>query len=406
LTWTFQEAGSQFQFFTPRSTDVRLKDYGLSPTMEPPPMIVPTLEDLRSMTILISSTQAPRLSPSLPPVVPTPDFVFTTAVPHFSPTPAVPHFSPTVRVSRPSRPSPRTSTSKPSIRFDVTTEAVNEVPDTTQFTFMPTPMPTKQTKRPFTNRLSVFQFEPTPMPKKLRFKPTRGKKGELKTFAKLEQLLTEPDVVNTIQESSNENFAPKFVIDPDMKDNFAIVKVKNHILPETPLEPTPLQPSSALDVKITPVSRVQTTTAPREMVKQLVRNPVRSRGRLVKKVKSRGQINQGVLKNMKDQKSRRRLQFIKRGKSVPKSRAKSRENDISASSIQQTKEPRISISISRSVSQSRSPSLPVARPVAVSPEDLEARRREDEANRRVAELTNNILELKAKLEQLRLELQV
>ena len=71
------------------------------------------------------------------------------------------------------------------------------------------------------------------------------------------------------------------------------------------------------------------------------------------------------------------------------------------------------MSVSSSVSQSAprkvnrtesgaQKTAPKKKPTEVS--DLA--KKEEEANRRVAELTNNILELKAKLEQLRLELEV
>merc|ERR1711953_1379026 len=99
-------------------------------------------------------------------------------------------------------------------------------------------------------------------------------------------------------------------------------------------------------VPTTPSPRVTTTTAPREKLKELLsRNPIRNRGRLVKKVKSRGQIKDGVLKNMKDQKTRRRLQFIKRGKSVPKSRARAKvkANQIEKKKKKEEKKPRISV---------------------------------------------------------------
>ena len=133
----------------------------------------------------------------------------------------------------------------------------------------------------------------------------------------------------------------------------------------------------------------------------------------MKKVKSRGQINQGVLKNMKDQKSRRRLQFIKRGKVVPKSRRKSRVNEIQSDK----EKPRISVSIMRSISQSDGSNMvPLGPQEVVVPvgstevtstvEPSTAHQKEEEAERRVAELTSNILELKAQLERLRLELQV
>ena len=408
---------TQFQFFTPRSTDARLKDYGLSATMMPPPMIIPTKEDLRAMNELlnkqvvqISSTQAPiSFSTAFPEQQLTEEVaaLITTPAPHFSPTPAVP------------------LTSQDALQ-------VTEEEETTEFTFMPTPMP-KSTKAPFTNRQSVFQFQPTPMAKKLRFKPTKAKKDDRKS-KKLAALFTKPEINAINQQLSS--FAPEFVLDPDMKDNFAIVKVKNHKLTQEkklvedskekvktdiskPEAVVTTESVLTTSVPTTPSPRVTTTTAPREKLKELLsRNPVRTRGRLVKKVKSRGQIKDGVLKNMKDQKTRRRLQFIKRGKSVPKSRARAkvRANEIEGEKKKKKKmdkEPRISVSVSSSVSQSS----PVRRVkpterIATKPApEIESTKvsdlalKEEEANRRVAELTNNILELKAKLEALRLELE-
>jgi len=212
-----------------------------------------------------------------------------------------------------------------------------------------------------------------------------------------------------------------------MKDNFAIVKVKNHKLLENGkngITKSP-QPTKSPNLKeevttLKPVStkapRELTTTVSSQETKELVsRKPTRSRGRLVKKVKSRGQINQGVLKNMKDQKSRRRLQFIKRGKAVPKSRSRSKSR---VNEIQSVKEkPRISVSIMRSISQSDGSNTVSLGPQEVvvpvgsiqvksSVESTNAHQKEEEADRRVAELTHNILELKAQLDKLRLELQV
>ena len=386
--------------------------------MMPPPMIIPTKEDLRAMDeilnnqVLISSTQAP-LSFSTP--FPEQQLMeltplITTPAPHFSPTPAVPRSTPDA-------------------------SQVTDEEETTEFTFMPTPMP-KSTKMPFTNRQSVFQFQPTPMAKKLRFKPTKAKKDDRKT-KKLAALFSKPEINAINQQLSS--FAPEFELDPDMKDNFAIVKVKNHKLMDKkketqvkkeskekkliqmdiskPVKVLTTEEASTTQVPTTASPRVTTTTAPREKLKELLsRNPIRNRGRFVKKVKSRGQIKDGVLKNMKDQKTRRRLQFIKRGKSVPKSRARAkvRANEIEGEKKKKKveKEPRISVSVSRSVSQSAprkvkptQKSAPKAVPKKVPTELPDLAKKEEEANRRVAELTNNILELKAKLEQLRLELE-
>ena len=386
--------------------------------MMPPPMIIPTKEDLRAMDeilnnqVMISSTQAP-LSFSTP--FPEQQLMeltplITTPAPHFSPTPAVPRSTPDA-------------------------SQVTDEEETTEFTFMPTPMP-KSTKMPFTNRQSVFQFQPTPMAKKLRFKPTKAKKDDRKT-KKLAALFSKPEINAINQQLSS--FAPEFELDPDMKDNFAIVKVKNHKLMDKkketevkkeskekkliqmdiskPVKVLTTEEAPTTQVPTTASPRVTTTTAPREKLKELLsRNPIRNRGRFVKKVKSRGQIKDGVLKNMKDQKTRRRLQFIKRGKSVPKSRARAkvRANEIEGEKKKKKveKEPRISVSVSRSVSQSaprkvkptqKGAPKAVAKKVPTELPDLA--KKEEEANRRVAELTNNILELKAKLEQLRLELE-
>ena len=378
--------------------------------MMPPPMIIPTKEDLRVMDeilnnqVMISSTQAPLSFTTAFPEQQLTELtpLITTPAPHFSPTPAVP----------------------------LSTPDASQVPDeeeTTEFTFMPTPMP-KSTKKPFTNRQSVFQFQPTPMAKKLRFKPTKAKKAKKddRKTKKLAALFSKKEIDAIDQQLSS--FAPEFVLDPDMKDNFAIVKVKNHKLVDKkkdkehmkadnlkPIKDSTTKETPTTQEPTTAVPRETTTTAPREKLKELLsRNPIRNRGRLVKKVKSRGQIKDGVLKNMKDQKTRRRLQFIKRGKSVPKSRARAK---VKANEIEEKKKeekkPRISVSVSSSVSQSAprkvnrtesgaQKTAPKKKPTEVS--DLA--KKEEEANRRVAELTNNILELKAKLEQLRLELEV
>merc|ERR1712203_1260475 len=97
-----------------------------------------------------------------------------------------------------------------------------------------------------------------------------------------------------------------------------------------------------------------------------------------------------------------------------RARAKVKANQIEEKKEKkEEKKPRISVSVSSSVSQSAprkvnrtesgaQKTAPKKEPTEVS--DLA--KKEEEANRRVAELTNNILELKAKLEQLRLELEV
>ena len=381
--------------------------------MMPPPMIIPTKEDLRIMDeilnnqVMISSTQAPLSFTTAFPEQQLTELtpLITTPAPHFSPTPAVP----------------------------LSTPDASQVPDeeeTTEFTFMPTPMP-KSTKKPFTNRQSVFQFQPTPMAKKLRFKPTKAKKAKKddRKTKKLAALFSKKEIDAIDQQLSS--FAPEFVLDPDMKDNFAIVKVKNHKLVDKkkdkehmkadnlkPIKDSTTKETPTTQEPTTAVPRETTTTAPREKLKELLsRNPIRNRGRLVKKVKSRGQIKDGVLKNMKDQKTRRRLQFIKRGKSVPKSRARAKvkANEIEEKKKEkkkkEEKKPRISVSVSSSVSQSapRKVNRTESGAQKTAPKKTEVSdlaKKEEEANRRVAELTNNILELKAKLEQLRLELEV
>ena len=414
-------------------------------------MIMPTLEDLQAMRqartqpphVLTSSTQPPLVltSSTQPPHVlisstqdplnfPTAavelreDFlpVFTTAPPYFSPTPAVPGLSQSPAPST-NFPSPRLppvlGVDNPKLRFTTSTEA--EVPETTEFTFMPTPMPKKTSKKPFSNRLSVFQFQPTPMTKKFRFKPTKGKKEDPRTLRKLEELFNDPKINSIELSSRDKDFAQKFEVDPDMKDNFAIVKVKNHKLLEkllTEQKPTvaeklfskSLLENKAMKVEKTEAPGPTLITKPQEKLKDFVpRKPTRNRGRLVKKVKSRGQINQGVLRNMKDQKTRRRLQFIKRGKIVPKFRGKSRGNSIPVTeNKERTREPRISVTVSHTVSDgSRVVSSSLA-PSVVHVGSLEgdAREKDEEADRRVQELTDNILELKAKLELLRQELSV
>ena len=238
--------------------------------MMPPPMIIPTKEDLRAMDeilsnqVLISSTQAPLSFSTAFPEQELPELtpLITTPAPHFSPTPSVLQSIPDAL-------------------------QVTKKEGTTEFTFMPTPMP-KSTKMPFTNRQSVFQFQPTPMTKKLRFKPTKAKKDDRKS-KKLAALFTKPEINAINQQLSS--FAPEFELDPDMKDNFAIVKVKNHNLmdkkkeaqskneseQEKPKETEISKPFKVLtteeapttQVATTPSPKVTTTTAPREKLKEL-----------------------------------------------------------------------------------------------------------------------------------------
>ena len=250
------------------------------------------------------------------------------------------------------------------------------------------------------------------MPKKVRFKPTKHGKKDLKTKKKLAELFrsAEESKINTIEVNSNGNFAPKFVVGPDMKDNFALVKVQNHKLVKEDNEV-----KATVTMPKIPATTVATTKAPQNLIS---RKPLRTRGRLVKKIKARGQMANGVLKNMKDHTSRKRLQFIKRGKSVPRagSRSRSRGNELPVVKKKlerkALREPRVSVTVSTSVSDgtkiiSNTGARPVPNvPDAEEEDTAETRQKEEEANRRVAELTSNILELKAKLEQLRLELHV
>lgn len=308
------------------------------------------------------------------------------------------------------------------------------------------------------------------MNKKMKIKP--NKNGENKRILnKLADMFKDPET-NAIEDSSNGNFAPKFIVDSDMKDNFAIVKVKNHKLSEDTKgsgDPTlsieqmlfqnSLSESQADTNKATEEPEITTfrpTRSGKELLSSLIRkdadnaarhlirneskqnqvshekdshkeekeeeethdsseeeshNSSKKRGRVVKKVKSPKEPNKGVLHNMTDQKSRRRLQFIRRGQSVSESRtsgSRSRSKPREVTLGTSEREPRVSVSVSQSVSESAGPRI-VSRGRQRHREarkEVKEEEEEEDADIRVAELTSNILELKAKLEKLRLELYV
>merc|ERR1712083_795958 len=111
-----------------------------------------------------------------------------------------------------------------------------------------------------------------------------------------------------------ENFSPKFVVDPDMKEKFAIVKVKNHnrIEPEKVREaPVTVDKERSKPKTVSTTTPTITTFKPRDRVRSLLsKNPLRKRGRFIKKIKSQKSALRSKPEPGKNK--RRRLQFIRR----------------------------------------------------------------------------------------------
>merc|ERR1719419_949181 len=253
-----------------------------------------------------------------------------------------------------------------------------------RFQLAPTPMPNNE------ENLHVFSFQPTPMPKRFKFRPS----VKSRDFKLPKEAFTDT--------ASNEidNFSPKFVVTPDMKENFAIVKVKNHnqIEDETTkstVSPKALTtPSSTASDKVINIST--SSLPPRDRVRSLLsKNPLRKRGRFVKKIKSPKSALKAKLVDGGKNKTRRRLQFIRRVTLMPK--ILNQQKGRNAESLTVPKEEDNLLADATNAIDAGNSLLRI---------NSDAKKNEVEADAKVAELANNILELKAKLEQLKMELQV
>jgi len=335
---------NQFEFFTPRSMEKKItpSNFGLSTTMGTPP-VMPAFDDDFPNFVLISSTSPPRPFSTSPPKLTFED--------------------------------PSVTKSTPKAQTTVSSN----------FHFAPTPMPKSK------DDLHVFSFQPTPMSKKFRFKPT----SKSRKFQFPKEAFTKNSISNDI-----ENFSPKFVVDPDMKEKFAIVKVKNHNHVEHE-ETTTHSAAQIEEDRSKPIAasinQSTTTVPPRDRVRSLLsKNPLRKRGRIVKKIKS---AKKHPLKSKSEDstktKARRRLQFIRRVTLVPKI-INQQKGRVGVQKFSKKEENSVLTEAANAISAGNS----------LLDINSQARKNEVEADAKVAELANNILELKAKLEQLKMELQV
>lgn len=334
---------NRFEFFTPRSMDKKITPsaFGISTTMGSP--IVPAFEDAYPNFVMISSTSPPQTFSTSPPRLTFEDSSLTES----------------------------TKTTQTTVATD--------------FNFAPTPMTKSK------DDLHVFSFQPTPMTKRFRFRPTT----KPRKFQFPEEAFADNSISNEI-----ENFSPKFVVDPDMKEKFAIVKVKNHNLVQS--EKAKLKSAAQLKedrskpIDEASINQSTTTLPPRERVKNLIsKNPVRKRGRLIKKLKSQRNPFRSKSNGTSKSKTRRRYQFIRRVTLMPKliNQQKGRGG---ASKLSQKEENNVIAEAANAIDAGKS----------LLDINSEAKKNEIEADAKVAALANNILELKAKLEQLKMELQV
>ena len=338
---------NQFEFFTPRPGEVGSR--GLSTTM------LPAFDEDYPNFALISTTPPPTRGPFFGPSV-------------------TPSSGSSIGTFSESSPKP-------------TVLPIFKAPETT-FQFAPTPMTTTVEEDYVTNEvtdndLHVFSFQPTApsttSAKKVRFKPTtsRGRQFEFPSEV----------IENEIQD-----FTPKFIVDPGMKENFAIVKVKNHntvALPRTSV--------SAL--------RVPTTTAlPQvEMTKRNFLTTLAARNRLLNKDNS--SFRRRKVKRVKGQRRLKSSNRSTKTSDILESRSRHRINSKRLPFIRRT-------SINTTTTASKTPTTTKRFKIFNSgkiPEiginEIDSDTKEfEETDPRVLELTNNILELKAKLEQLKLEL--
>jgi len=337
---------NKFEFFTPRSMekDVTRNSFGLSTTMGTP--LVPAFDDDYPNFVLISSTSPPR--------------IISTSAPKLT-----------------FRDSPSRSTT-------TTTAAATERKSTSlsSFQFAPTPMPKSK------EDLHVFSFQPTPMSKRFKLRPS----PKSRTFQLPKEAFRDNSISNEI-----DNFSPKFVVDPDMKEKFAIVKVKNHNRIETENvaeAPTPVEKERSKPKDVSTTTPTITTFKPRDRVRSLLsKNPLRKRGRFIKKIKSPKSALRSKPEPGKNK--RRRLQFIRRVTLMPKLLNTQRERGESPK-VPKQKEVSVLTEAANAIDAGNS----------LLQINAEARKNEVVADAKVAELANNILELKAKLEQLKKELQV
>ena len=346
---------NQFEFFTPRPGEAGSQ--GLSTTM------IPAFDEDYSNLVLISST-LPTIRPTLRP-----------------------------RPSVSSSSGPSSVRKFPKLPQRPTIQPIFEAPETT-FQFVPTPMTTTIEEDYATNEiidddLHVFSFQPTAPPstppKKVRFKPTtsRGRQFEFPSEG----------IENEIQD-----FTPKFIVDPGMKENFAIVKVKNHNTVE--------QPRSSL-LATTAQAPNTTTTAPIEMTSH--RNVITAlgarRNRLLNKEKP--SFRRRKVKKIKGQRRLKSNERYSETSDILESRQRQRINSkrlplIRRTSFATSTTTKAAATTNKIFNSGKIPENGINEIVSSNGATKEFQ----ETDPRVLELTNNILELKAKLEQLKIELDV
>jgi len=378
---------NQFEFFTPKSNFGGSRG---STTM------LPAFDKNFKMNnfVLVSSTNAPRVLLSSSGVPPTAVPVTQTRLPPSTP---------------------------PFFHEQRTEETVLPF-QTTIMDFQPT----QRTPIPREDQ-NIFTFQPTPTGKKLIFQPTTKTKEREFEFPK-----------EAFETNEIEDFSPKFFVDAEMKENFAIVKVKNHNFVEKP---------NSKETRVrTEKPEIQTTT--NSLRENLADQPGRrklskkktGRRRKVKRIKGPRKLRSKSSQNL-----RKRLPLIRRKSTPsPSTAAVTTTRSTSTSTTTTTTTTTTTVATTTTTTATttttttsttsttttttttttqrilNSGKIPESRVImsdipSFVPQSSDDRKREiteadfsldEDASARVLELTNNIMELKAKLEQLKKELEI
>ena len=352
---------NQFEFFTPKSN---LDGSGLSPTM------IPAFDDNFDMKnfLRMSSTEAPRVLMSSSGAPPTVVPVTQSRLPPSTP----PFFSSQETIS-------------PFL--------------TTLMDFQPTEQTPTVKDEP-----KIFNFQPTPTGRKQRFKPTTPpRQFEFPTEA--------------FQSNEIGDFAPKFFVDPLMKEKFAIVKVKNHNFVEKP-KPTTIpteEPEIVTTTTKAPTSPGRGNLVTKGGLRKKLNRKSTGRRRVVKRIKGPRKLKSP---SKSGQNPRKRLPLIRRKSTATLLKTTATTTTTTTTTTSSTTTTTTTSTTERenilnsgkipesrglSVSDKPSPAVTEASDVTQSPAEEE---KSEDASARVLELTNNILELKAKLEKLKMELRI
>ena len=267
--------------------------------------------------------------------------------------------------------------------------------------------------------LQIFNFQPTPTGRKQRFKPT----NQPRQF----EFPTEAYESNEI-----DDFAPKFFVDPLMKEKFAIVKVKNHKVndkSEQSTVPTVRAETPTTTPRVSAHKRKNLVTKTQQGPRKTLNRSTTGKRRKVKRIKGARKMR---AQSKSSQNMRKRLPLIRRKSTATTSKVSHKStaatpiatatttttttatttttitSTATTTTATTTRRVRIlnsgKIPETRVVSASVTPSTVLRQSAEESPEDPDSD--SEDANARVLELTNNILELKAKLEKLKMELRI